>query len=232
VRRFESYRGRHSHTNKPPMRAVRVRSTPWRTRPSRQRCPERRVRPRAPPATARYAAGLEIPDVGERVLRSLDVLTPSVTVAVEQRARLRLEDARRVLGVEDSALSMRSLEDHRRLAKQLLAPHRKRDLLAIPQDQAASLDLAIKLRHTLAHRSERAASELNIALTSPDLADPLRRVTQAGGRVTAGRVGRYLATASHGWLRQCWLLDVLADIAYAIARGPGRHRTICDCAAR
>jgi hypothetical protein len=183
-------------------------------------------------AAARYVAGLELGGQSVRVMRALDVLTPKLTVEVPAKSKLRLQDARSVIGVEDSALSMRSFDEYARLAEQLVAASRKPYLLGLDLATRSHIDVAIKLRHAVAHRSDRAADDLNGALQGAALRNELRIVGTAGGRITAARVGRYLVARRGGWMRTCWLLDDLATTAYTIAKTTGRHRIICDCEAR
>jgi hypothetical protein len=164
-------------------------------------------------------------------MSSIGVLSPEVTVEIPAKSKLRLQDARAIMGVEDSALSMRSYDEYSRLATQVLTPTRRAYLLRLDPAMRAVLDVTIKLRHAIAHRSDRAAVDLNSALQAAALRTQLRTGALAGGRITAARVGRYLVAKRDGWMRSCWLLDDLAVMAYAVAKTSGRHRVICDCAA-
>ena len=180
-------------------------------------------------ATQRCASDCKLGSEPKWVLRAVSVLSPRVAVEIPTKSKLRLQDARAIMGVEDGALSMRSFEEYARLAEQLLAPTRKGYLLRLDQEMRDLVDVTIKLRHAIAHRSGRAAEELNRALQAPALRSELRSGTQRGGRITAARVGRYLVAKRGGWMRSCWLLDDLAAMTYEIAKTTGRHRVICDC---
>jgi hypothetical protein len=182
-------------------------------------------------ADGRYVASLELENEPKRLSNAISVLSPKLTVEIPTKSKLRLQDARTIIGVEDSALSMRSFEEFVRLAEQLLAPTRKGYLLRLNQETSDLIDVTIKLRHAIAHRSDRAADDLNTTLQAPALRVELRSGAQAGGRITAVRVGRYLVAKRGGWMRSCWLLDDLAAMAYEVAKTTGRHRVICDCEA-
>jgi hypothetical protein len=180
-------------------------------------------------AVTRFSAGAT-PELPQRASR---VFSPSVTVETSSTRRLTLKDAGILIAPNESALSMRSYADYRRRARGLLSSNRVTPILSLTGYARSSLDLTIKLRHTLAHRSDRASSDLNEVLSSGGLRPQLQRSGTAGGRVTANRIGYYLATVVDGYARECWLLDDLSGFAYQMApSGPGKRRQICDCAKR
>lgn len=180
-------------------------------------------------AIERYVPGFKLESEPGRILNAITVLKPKLTIDVPRKSKLRLQEARYVVGVEDGALSMRSFEEYARLAKQLLASTRKQYLLGLDKEMRQVIDVTIKLRHAIAHRSKRAADELNTALQAEALRAQLRSSGQAGGRITAARVGRYLVGNRDGRMRSCWLFDELAATTYKVAKTTGRHRTICHC---
>jgi hypothetical protein len=165
-----------------------------------------------------------------------DSYEPSGRLWKDSGATIRLEvelpvlkkhslDATRVLlNAVDDNVPIRGTKHLVKVARDYLIDKYARRPTNLTRDRQAILDATIAIRNVVAHRSDRAAKQMNERLASGDLPSPLRR---GSNRVSASKVGYHLQAATDDRPRFERYFEELAEIAHTLAPTRGRRRTIC-----
>jgi hypothetical protein len=149
--------------------------------------------------------------------------SPIVHVSIPIDLRVSQTEAAAYLGWGEGTRFFKGARELEELASDFLVARFSSRIASLSDAQKRVIDATIAVRNVLAHRSPRAVTAMNQALTAGALPAPLRRT---GNRVSARGVGAYLRADAGGRPRCRIYIEDLAGIARALAPG-GPAVVIC-----
>lgn len=147
-------------------------------------------------ARVQGVAGDVASDVNEAaaIRMAVERFPPRVQATTTMPKRIRLSEARKIVGTDEATISLREVDHMGALVNGVLVQKYRNRLHTLSDSQKATLQAVIKIRNVIAHRSDRAVTELNKALSDPGLPQALR----SQRNVTAAGLGKYLTVTTAG----------------------------------